>query len=139
MIVKTNILKNLLPSFLVLLIFSCSSKTEVAERIPENKSISSEDIRTIKVVDEKIDGEAIFKKLNCNACHMKNASIIGPSLKKIRKNYKEDKKALLSFLLGDGKAKIDPEEYPKMAPSIEAFKKLVKEDQQKLVDFLLEK
>tara|TARA_R110002096_G_scaffold276109_1_gene469870 strand:+ start:78447 stop:78857 length:411 start_codon:yes stop_codon:yes gene_type:complete len=122
---------------LLFLFFSCEQGPEISTAITGQKEIKTEK-RNFSEIKEENEGKAIFKKLNCNACHMKKANVIGPSLKKIRNNYLDQEEALLNFLNGSAKPKIDPEEYPKMQPSIEAFKKLSKEDQQKLIDYLLE-
>ena len=139
MIVHNMSIKLFVVLAFVFTLSSCSTDLEITSSLAEVKSpqkienLNSEKAQTI------ISGKDIFKKLNCGACHMKNASIVGPSLKKIRKNYEKQEKELIRFLLGEGKPKIDPEEYEKMAPSIEAFQNLSKEDQQKLIDFLLDK
>ncbi len=80
---------------------------------------------------------AIFKRLNCQGCHMAENSIVGPSLVQIRENYQGDKDALNLFLKGELEPRIDQENYLKMKPSIEAYKALTIEEQQRLLDFLL--
>lgn len=139
MIVNSISIKVAAPLFMALAIISCSSRTENDSTLAEVNSTKEVESPSYKKAMEINPGKDIFKKLNCSGCHMKNASIVGPSLKKIRKVYQDQEKDLYRFLMGDGKPKIDPEEYVKMAPSIEAFQKLTKEDQQKLIDYLLDK
>lgn len=141
MIVLNMSLKIIAPLAFSFALISCSNDMEISNSLAELKSQSHQKDESLnsKNLEVTNPGKDIFKKLNCGACHMKNASIVGPSLKKIRKNYEKQEKELLRFLLGEGKPKIDPEEYEKMAPSIEAFQNLSKEDQQKLIDFLLDK
>lgn len=139
MTVINNKLKILLSLSICFVIFSCSSKTNNDSYQTKSESSEPLNMATNAAFSLKNDGKAIFKKLNCQACHMKNANIVGPSLRKIRKAYKNQEKELLQFLIGEGKPKIDPDEYSKMKPNIEAFQKLGKEEQQKLIDFLMDK
>lgn len=43
------------------------------------------------------DGEALFKKSGCNACHAVAKKTVGPALKDIAAKYKDDKEALTSL------------------------------------------
>lgn len=83
------------------------------------------------------DGQTIFQSKGCTACHQVSVDTVGPSLKKIANAYSGNKKGLVKFLKGNGKAIVDPAKFPVMQPNLNALKGMSDQDLNALADFIL--
>lgn len=83
------------------------------------------------------NGERIFQKLGCNACHNPKEDAFAPALKSISKAYKNKRESLIKYLKGEAKAIVDPDREDFMKPYINQTKNLENKDLKKLVDYLL--
>lgn len=83
------------------------------------------------------NGEKIFQKFGCNACHNLKEDAFAPSLKSVSKVYKDKREGLIKYLKGEAKAIIDPDREDFMKPYLTQTKNLENKDLEKLVDYLL--
>ncbi len=83
------------------------------------------------------DGQSIFQSKGCAACHQVSVDTVGPSLKKIANAYSGNKKGLVKFLKGEGKAIVDPAKFAVMQPNLNALKGMSDQDLNALADFML--
>lgn len=82
-------------------------------------------------------GEKIFKDKGCVVCHQLDTKLIGPALKDIAKAYTGEKDNLNSFLKGNSKSIIDPEQHAIMEPQIAITKAMSDADRMAIVEYLL--
>ena len=87
------------------------------------------------------DGAALFKSKGCAACHNptmdQSAKGLGPSIAQIKTAYGADKAGLVSFLQGNGTAKVDPAKAAIMKAQLATIKSLPDASKTALAEFML--
>ncbi len=83
------------------------------------------------------NGQAIFQKNGCTACHQAAVDTVGPSLKKIAAAYAGKEDELIAFLKGQHKAIVDPAKFAMMKSQLMKTSKLSDADLKALADFIL--
>ena len=83
------------------------------------------------------DGKAIFQSKGCAACHNPTVKTVGPSLKQIAQAYNGDEAALIKFLKGEAKPKVDPAMFATMKPQLNTTKALSDDELKALAQYIL--
>lgn len=98
----------------VLVLVACGGKekttTEETTAAPE---VSEGAVANLNP-EEQLGQEIFDGKGNCYTCHKPDAQAIGPSIKAIAKIYKDQKADMVTFLKGEGKPIVKPEQYEVM-------------------------
>ena len=124
-----------LPLFFILcltIITSCQD-AQIAE--PEVR-LETRD-KTIEPLSSKANGLQLFKQMKCVACHQKNETSTGPSMRLIRSVYENKEAELILFLQGEASPLIDTLNYDSMLSSIQLVKALPFNSQADLAKYVL--
>lgn len=116
----------------VLMIFfiMVSCKTEVkkdtTEPIPQAVEKTSADL-----------GKELFEgKGRCFACHKPDQKIVGPSIREIAAIYKDKHGDIISFLRGNEKPLVDPEQFEVMKANFEVTKTMTNDELEALEAYI---
>ncbi|MDR2222310.1 MAG: cytochrome C552 [Flavobacteriaceae bacterium] len=70
-------------------------------------------------------GEKIFNgKGTCNACHLADKKVVGPSVQEIVATYDKYKGSIVTFLQGESEAIVDPSQFVVMQANFAITKKM---------------
>ncbi|MFN3752864.1 c-type cytochrome [Flavobacterium sp.] len=84
-----------------------------------------------------ISGQELFEgKGTCNACHLPDQKVIGPSIAEIAKIYKEKKGSIISFLKEESEPIVDPSQYEVMKTNFAITKLMSNEELKALEDYI---
>lgn len=124
------------------LLTACGSSEEV--KPTESATKASEEIideTTTEAETEEVEtaatGESIFTKNNCGACHLLDATSVGPSLKLIATTYDGNKEAIVAFLKEESEPIVEPEKADQMKPQLAITKALPEGEMNDLADYIL--
>lgn len=85
-----------------------------------------------------ISGQELFEgKGTCNACHLPDQKVIGPSIAEIAKIYKEKKGSIVSFLKEESEPIVDPSQYDVMKTNFAITKLMSDKELKALEDYML--
>ncbi len=84
-----------------------------------------------------VNGEELFQKNGCTACHQPTAKTVGPAVNEIAKAYAGKKDELVKFLKGEGQAIVDPAQFAVMKPNLEITKKMSDDQVAAIADYML--
>ncbi|MFP9112858.1 c-type cytochrome [Flavobacterium sp. RHBU_3] len=105
-------MKKLLTITAALSLMACGGK-KAEESTSGTVEVSEGDIA--KLTPQETLGQEIFDgKGNCYTCHKPDGPAIGPSIKEIAKVYRENNGDMVTFLRGNGKPIVKPEQYEVM-------------------------
>lgn len=83
-------------------------------------------------------GKEIFEgKGTCNACHLPDKKIIGPSIKEIANTYKAAKADMVKFLKEEESPIVDPSQYEIMKANFAITKKMKDSELKELENYIL--
>ncbi|SCY18898.1 c-type cytochrome [Flavobacterium caeni] len=104
------------------LLWSCAAKDEKKDVLyPESAS-------TEKKSPEEFGKELFESTGNCFACHQPDQKIIGPSIEQIARIYKDQNGDMVSFLKGNEKPLVDPDQFSVMQTNFAITKKMSDEE-----------
>jgi len=103
-----------------LLFFSCGKKQKTNALYPESA--------TERKSPEQLGQEIFESKGNCFACHKPDQKIVGPSIEQIANIYKKNNGNIVSFLKGNEKPIVDPEQFPVMQTNFNITKNMSDEE-----------
>ncbi len=84
-----------------------------------------------------VNGEELFQKNGCTACHQPTAKTVGPAVNEIAKAYAGKKEDLVKFLKGEGQAIVDAPQFAVMKPNLEITKKMTDDQVAAIADYIL--
>ncbi len=106
-------MKKLLVAITLTALAACGGKQEKSAETAETPAVAEG--AAANLTPEEQAGQEIFDgKGNCYTCHKPDAWAVGPSIKDIAKIYKEQKADMVTFLKGNGKPIVKPEQYEVM-------------------------
>ena len=99
-------MKNLLPIAVMIIVtlVSCQNK----KTKPENNEFNAAQDKNLSIQIEL--GEKLFNENICDACHFKQPSEVGPTIKTIVETYNEQEKSIADFLQGKVEPIVDTDE-----------------------------
>ncbi|MBJ2174121.1 hypothetical protein JBL43_07725 [Aureibaculum sp. A20] len=99
-------MKNLLPIAVMIIVtlVSCQDQKSKSEKNELNAAQSNNLSIQIEL------GEKLFNENICDACHFKQPSEVGPTIKNIVETYNEQEKSIADFLQGKVKPIVDTDE-----------------------------
>ena len=103
-----------------LLFFSCGKEQKKDALYPESA--------TERKSPEQLGQEIFESKGNCFACHKPDQKIVGPSIEQIANIYKKNNGNIVSFLKGNEKPIVDPEQFPVMQTNFNITKNMSDEE-----------
>ncbi len=117
-------------------------KKEKLSETKETKEKKSAELTYQEKRDVKISlkGSELFKKYNCDRCHMVSGLKVGPPLKEIAQAYKGKKEELIKFLKGEAPPKLAKEAGQAahlMNLQLSATKHLSDEELSALADYII--
>ncbi len=115
-------MRQLLTLVWVLVFFASCGKEEKKE------SLYPESAATEKKTPEQLGQEIFESKGNCFACHKPDQKIVGPSIAQIAQIYKDKGGDIVSFLKGNEKPIVDPEQFSVMQTNFAITKAMSQEE-----------
>jgi len=107
--------------FLLLVLFTSCGKEQKKESLyPESAKE--------KQTPEQLGQQIFDSKGNCFACHKPDQKIVGPSIEQIAQIYKDQNGDIVSFLRGNEKPLVDPEQFPVMQTNFAITKNMTDEE-----------
>jgi cytochrome c len=106
-------MKKLFALTTVLALVACGGKEKTTEETTGTTEVSEGTVANLSP-EEQLGQEIFDGKGNCYTCHKPDAQAIGPSIKAIAKIYTDQKADMVTFLKGDGKPIVKPEQYEVM-------------------------
>ena len=120
-------MKKILLLLLVITFASCKKEAEPTENQPQHDETAV-----------AVSGEELFSgKGTCTACHLPDQKVIGPSIAKIAKIYKENKGSIIAFLKEEAEPIVDPSQYETMKTNFAITKKMSDEELKALEEYIL--
>ena len=113
-------MKYLLALSAFLLFFSCGKEQKKDALYPESAAERKS--------PEQLGQEIFESKGNCFACHKPDQKIVGPSIEQIANIYKKNNGNIVSFLKGNEKPIVDPEQFPVMQTNFNITKNMSDEE-----------
>ncbi len=104
---------------------------------PTEKELTYQEKRDVKI---SLKGSELFKKYNCDRCHMVTGLKVGPPLSEIAAAYKGKKEELVKFLKGEAPPKLATEAGQAahlMNLQLAATKNLSEEELSALADYII--
>jgi cytochrome c len=83
---------------------------------------------TEKQTPEQLGQEIFESKGNCFACHKPDQKIVGPSIEQIAQIYKDKNGDIVSFLKGNEKPLVDPEQFAVMQTNFAVTKNMTDQE-----------
>ncbi|RKS01156.1 c-type cytochrome [Flavobacterium sp. 102] len=84
-----------------------------------------------------VSGQELFEgKGTCNACHLPDQKVIGPSIAEIANTYKEKKGSIVSFLKEESEPIVDPSQYEVMKTNFAITKLMSNEELKAIEDYI---
>jgi len=118
-----------------------ATKDAAKDAVEATKEAASDAVEATKDAAKEavagVNGEELFQKNGCTACHQPNAKTVGPGLNEIAKAYAGKKEDLVKFLKGEGKAIVDPAQFAVMKPNLEITKKMTDDQVAAMADYIL--
>ncbi len=152
MLKKIMLGKTLVISFMLIFGFSQvqaeSKKKYVRKKVdlpmrkynPETQELLEDEHKSYKKVevnDSMSNGEKIFVSKGCNLCHDRISSKLGPSLKKIRRYYKNKQEDLVLYFQRKGKPIINRSRADMMKSQFTKLTILSKTQQNELATYMI--
>lgn len=106
-------MKKLFALTTVLALVACGGKEKTTEEATSVSEVSEGAVANLSP-EEQLGQEIFDGKGNCYTCHKPDAQAIGPSIKAIAKIYTDQKADMVTFLKGEGKPIVKPEQYEVM-------------------------
>ncbi|MFP5439180.1 MAG: c-type cytochrome [Bacteroidia bacterium] len=106
-------MKKLFALTTVLALVACGGKEKTTEETTSVSEVSEGAVANLSP-EEQLGQEIFDGKGNCYTCHKPDAQAIGPSIKAIAKIYTDQKADMVTFLKGEGKPIVKPEQYEVM-------------------------
>jgi len=106
---------------IAVLVFSCKKESQEPFGKPTESTAEAQ-------TPEALGKEIFDGKGNCVACHQVDQKVIGPSIQEIAKIYKTKNGNMVGFLKGEGKAIVDPSQFPVMQANLEVTKTFTDEE-----------
>ena len=107
--------------FLLFVLFTSCGKEQKKESLyPESAKE--------KQTPEQLGQQIFDSKGNCFACHKPDQKIVGPSIEQIAQIYKDQNGDIVSFLRGNEKPLVDPEQFSVMQTNFAITKNMTDEE-----------
>ncbi|MDR0228850.1 MAG: cytochrome C552 [Flavobacteriaceae bacterium] len=122
--------------FATITMVACGKKEDKAA--PEAVYESERGGETEMTQAEKVAlGEKLFNgKGTCNACHIADKKIIGPSVQEIVATYDKYKGSIVTFLQGESEAIVDPSQFVVMQANFAITKKMTQTELEALEAYM---
>ena len=115
-------MKQILSILSALLLFTACGKQE------KKDALYPESAATENKTPEQLGQEIFESKGNCFACHKPDQKIVGPSIAQIAQIYKDKGGDIVSFLKGNEKPIVDPEQFSVMQTNFAITKAMSEEE-----------
>lgn len=107
-------MKHLFVLLAAVLLTGCGGKEKTTDETTSGTTEVSEGDMANLSPEETLGQEIFDGKGNCYTCHKPDAQAIGPSIREIAKIYKQQNGDMVTFLKGNGKPIVKPEQYEVM-------------------------
>lgn len=129
-------MKHLFVLLAAVLLTGCGGKEKTTEETTSGTTEVSEGDMANLSPEETLGQEIFDGKGNCYTCHKPDAQAIGPSIREIAKIYKLQNGDMVTFLKGNGRPIVKPEQYEVMKTNFYLTKTFTDEELKAILAYM---